>query len=140
MWQGAYVQTVEADLERQNGELLQENKQLKEQLKQAVAAAERAGESPRVIFEYLSVASIAEACCWFASLQMQPLCEQCHLASSGGNHMLHACQKFFASQYAVYDRQRRVCSLDSCTVSPVSNGNDKIGFALVEAVFLVNMC
>ena len=46
MWQGAYLQTVEADLERQNGELLHENRQLKEKLKQAVAAAERAGESP----------------------------------------------------------------------------------------------
>lgn len=46
MWQGAYLQTVEADLERQNGELLHENIQLKEKLKQAVAAAERAGESP----------------------------------------------------------------------------------------------
>ncbi len=68
LWQGAYQQAVEADLEGQNGELLQENRQLKEKLEQAVAAAERAGESPMVILEYHSVTSTAEEFFWFASI------------------------------------------------------------------------
>ncbi|DBA84279.1 TPA: hypothetical protein ACH3X2_006336 [Trebouxia sp. C0005] len=42
MWHGAYQQTVSADLERQNGELLCENRQLKEEVERAMAAAERA--------------------------------------------------------------------------------------------------
>ncbi len=45
MWHGAYQQTVEADLERQNGKLLYENRQLRAEVKQAQAATERAGES-----------------------------------------------------------------------------------------------
>ncbi|KAL0027993.1 hypothetical protein WJX79_009296 [Trebouxia sp. C0005] len=42
MWHGAYQQTVNADLERQNGELLCEIRQLKEEVERAMAAAERA--------------------------------------------------------------------------------------------------
>ena len=45
MWQGAYQQTASADLERENGELLYENRQLRAEVKRALAAAERAGES-----------------------------------------------------------------------------------------------
>ena len=67
MWQGAYQQTVSADLERQNGELLYQNRQLKEEVKRALAAAEQAGESPLVFLECHSMGSIVEKCSWSAS-------------------------------------------------------------------------
>ncbi len=125
MWQGAYQQTVSADLERQNGELLYQNRQLKEEVERALAAAEQAGESPLVFLECHSMGSIVENFLGpHQPLQVQPSPDQCHLASSGGNNVLHRSQQVCASQYAVYDRQSRVCSLNFCTVSPVSNEND----------------
>ncbi len=57
MWQGAYQQTVSADLERQNGELMYENRQLKEEVKRVLAAAERAGESPLVFLSLIQWAA-----------------------------------------------------------------------------------
>jgi len=65
MWQGAYYQTVSA--ERENAQLLYENRQLKEEVEQALAAAARAGESPLVFLECHSMGSIVEGFCWFAS-------------------------------------------------------------------------
>lgn len=67
MWHGAYQQTVSADLERQNGELLCENRQLKEEVERAMAAAERAGECPLVFLECHASGSIVEGFLWFAS-------------------------------------------------------------------------
>lgn len=59
LWQGAYHQTVSADLERQNGELLGENFELKQEVK-------RASESPSVFLECHSMSSIVEESCWSA--------------------------------------------------------------------------
>ncbi|KAL0018833.1 hypothetical protein WJX77_008429 [Trebouxia sp. C0004] len=42
MWQGAYQQTVSADLERENGKLLCDNRELRAEVKRAQAATERA--------------------------------------------------------------------------------------------------
>ncbi|KAL0054754.1 hypothetical protein WJX82_001889 [Trebouxia sp. C0006] len=45
MWQGAYYQTARA--ERENAQLLYQNRQLKEEVEQALAAAARAGWRPK---------------------------------------------------------------------------------------------
>ena len=76
MWQGAYYQTARA--ERENAQLLYQNRQLKEEVEQALAAAARAGESPLVFLECDATGSIVEG---FVSLhqilQVQPSSDQC---------------------------------------------------------------
>ena len=60
MWQGAYYQTVSA--ERENAQLLYENRQLKVEVEQALAEAARAGESPSVFLECHSHQQLATTC------------------------------------------------------------------------------